>query len=163
MLGVACAPGLGPLEAADGLVRGVRWVGAAVVGALALVAVPLFFGAAYLNRAEGKAAGDPAAAVGDYKRAAELNPLSDQPLIGKSVVEARVGDEALAVQTLHEASGRVPDDYVPYYLLGEVLAESNPAAARAAAAKARSLNPRGPEVIELQQLLAESRQRQTGG
>jgi hypothetical protein len=156
MLGIACAPGLGPLKA-DGIAKGVRRAGALVLGLLAVVAVPLFLADAYTDRAEGEAGKNAPAAVTDYKRAAQLNPLADQALIGKAVVEARVGDDALAVQSLHEASGRVPEDYVPYYLLGEVLAHSNPAAARAAAAKARSLDPRGPEVIELQQTLARAR------
>jgi hypothetical protein len=160
MLGVACAPGLEKAE--EGLPRPVRWTAALWAVVLALAAVPLFLSDAYTKSGEGKASSDAAGAVADDKRAAELNPFTDQPLIEKAVVEAGVGDDSLALQTLHEASGRVPDDYVPYYLLGEVLAESKPAAARVAAAKARSLNPRGPEVIELQRILAKDRKRGAG-
>jgi hypothetical protein len=156
MLGIACAPGLDAddTEGSEGIVRSVRFTAAAVVGLLALAAVPLFLAASYTRRAEGEAERDPAAAVADYKRAGQLNPLIDGPLIGKALVESRVGDDALAAQTLREASDRVPDDYVPYYLLGEILAESNPVAARAATAKARELAPRGRAVIELQERLA---------
>jgi O-Antigen ligase len=157
MLGVACAPGVTTVE--EGLPRPLRWTAVAWAALLALVAVPLLLSDAYTKRAEDEPGRDAAGAVTDYKRAAELNPLSDRALIGKAVVEARVGDDALAVQTLHEASGRVPDDYVPYYLLAEVLAQSKPGAARAAAAKARSLNPRGPEVIVLQRRLAKAHEK----
>jgi hypothetical protein len=158
MLGVACAPGLTAAE--EGLRRPVRWTAAGWVALLALAAVPLFFADAYTKRAEDEAGSDAAGAVTDYKRAAELNPLSDRALIGKAVVEARVGDETLALRTLGEASDRVPDDFVPYYLAAEIQAESNPAVARAAAAKARSLNPRGPEVIVLQHRLAREDEKQ---
>jgi O-Antigen ligase len=161
MLGVACAPGLSVVE--EGLPRPLRWTAALWAFLLACAAVPLFLSDAYTKQAEGKAGTDPAGAVIDYNRAADLNPLSDRALIGRGVVQARAGADALAVETLHEASGRVPDDYVPYYLLGEVLAESNPAAARAAAAKARSLNPRGPEVIVLQRQLAKARKKPPQG
>jgi hypothetical protein len=163
MLGIASAPGLARREQGDGLRLSVRRVAALATVLLALAAVPLFFADAYLRRGEGEAGTDNAAAAADYKHAAALNPLSDEALIDKGVVEARVGDKALAVQTLHEASGRVPDDYVPYYLLAEILGESNPTAAAAAAAEARSLNPRGPEVVALQRRLAAARKKALKG
>jgi hypothetical protein len=156
MLGIACAPGVVQFaEGEEGASPAARRVGALLCGLLALAAVPLFLSAAYLKRAEDEGETNAVAAVADYKRAAQLNPLVDTPLIGKAVVEARVGDDAPAVQALDEAVDRVPDDYLSHLLLAELLAESHPRKALEEVTEARRLSPRGPEVIELQRELAE--------
>lgn len=152
LLGVAVAPGLRGVVA--GGVRWIRWPLAALALALALVAAPLFLSDRYSNRAAAETKSDPAAAIQDYDRAAKLNPLSDLPLLGKGMVAASVGERAVALQAYGQAADRVPNDFAPYYLTAGELWPEKPRAARAALAKARSLNPRGPEVLALQQQIS---------
>jgi O-antigen ligase/polysaccharide polymerase Wzy-like membrane protein len=151
LIGVAIAPGL---VAASTGVRWVRWLVGAGAIALALGAAPLFLSDRYSDRAAGEAEADPVAAIQDFDRAAKLNPLSDLPLLGKGTVSASLGERPVALQAYRQAIGRVPHDYAPYYLLAQELWPQSPRAARVALAKARSLNPRGSEVVELAQRFA---------
>ena len=159
LIGVAVAPGL---VAASTGVRWVRWLVGAGAVALALGAAPLFLSDRYSDRAAGEAEADPVAAIQDFDRAAKLNPLSDLPLLGKGTVAASAGERPVALQAYRQAADRVPHDYAPYYLLAQELWPESPRAALAALAKARSLNPRGSEVVELAQRFASEAKKVAG-
>ncbi len=157
LLGVASAPGLA--SPGRGRARAVRAGVVAGAIALALVAVPLFVSDRYARQAAAEGAADPNAALGDLDRAAELNPLSDQALLAKGALAARLGARRVALDAFRQAADRVPRDYAPYLLIAQELSGSDPGQARAALARARRLNPRGPEVLAVQRQLERSRPR----
>ena len=99
---------------------------------------------------------DPAAALRDLGRAADLNPYSDQPLIDRGAVAASLGDRALALRSFHDAIERVPDNYASHWFVARELLRSRPTAARRALDRARALNPRGLEVRALERRLRAS-------
>ncbi len=157
LIGVAVAFSFDAYEEAAGRVR---WLFAAGLAGLALLAAPLFLSDRYSRRAEAEAEADPVAAIQDYDRAAKLNPWSDLPLLSKGVVAANSGARSVALDAYHQAAERVPHDYASYYLLAQELWPENKPAARAALQRALSLDPRGSEVLELQEQFAEDAKRE---
>ena len=155
LLGVAAAPGLG--EAPPSPATRVRAVTVAGLVALALVAVPLFLSGRYLERANDEAQADPTAAIDDAGRAADLNPLSADPLITRGAIEAGLGRRAAAVKSFRGAAGREPDNYVPHLFIARELFDARPRAGLAALGRAEELNPRDPEIAALRR---EARRRQ---
>ena len=152
LLGVAAGPALGGRRLGR-TPRPARWALAAALVVLALIAVPLFVSDRYAQRGVAEAATDPAAALGDLGRAADLNPYSDLPLIERGAVAAGRGERALAVRSFRDAIERVPDNYASHWFLARELLRSDPAAARRALAPALELNPHGPEVLALKRRL----------
>jgi hypothetical protein len=151
LLGVAAGPAI-----AGRSVRApaaARWGLAAALVAAALVAVPLFVSDRYAQRGLAEVGSDPDAALRDLGRAADLDPLADQPLIERGAVAAGLGDRPLALRSFRDAIERVPDNYASHWFLARELLRSRPAAARAALGRARELNPRGPEVRALERRL----------
>ena len=88
-----------------------RWALAGALVAAALVAMPLFVSDRYVQRGIAEARDDPGAALRDLKRASELNPLSEQPLIDRGALAASLGEHALALESFRDAIERVPDNY----------------------------------------------------
>jgi hypothetical protein len=125
-----------------------------VLLALAVAAIPLFFAARYLHDGLGAARADPAAAVGDLRRAADLDPLDAEPLLVEATIEAGAGAPARAVALARQALGREPDNFAARLLVARELAGSDPAAARRELDVARALNPTDPQVRALGRLLA---------
>jgi hypothetical protein len=166
MLGVAAAPGLeaagllpgsrsdgdgdGAANRGGGLARGAIAAAALI---LALVAAPLFLSDRYVRQAEAEAAGDPGQALADYDRAADLNPLANQPLVAKGALASSLGERRLALESFREAAERVPDDFAPHWYIARELAPVDRRAAVAALREARQLNPQGREVRELEREL----------
>ena len=150
MLGVAVAAPV--REEGPGWGRRLRLPALAGVVALALVAIPLFAAERYANRAAESWRGDLERAFSDLDRAASLNPLDDRPLLIEGVIATRVGDRERALSAFREARDRVPDNYASHYFIAEGLLPVDPAAARASLARARELNPNGPEVERLERL-----------
>ncbi len=152
LLGVAAGPAIAARRRAPAAAP-VRWALAAALVAAALVAVPLFVSDRYAQRGLAEVGSDPDAALRDLGRAADLNPLADEPLIERGAVAAGVGDPALALSSFRDAVDRVPDNYASHWFIARELLHSRPAAARAALERARELNPRGPEVRALERRL----------
>ena len=139
LLGAAAAPGL-----PTGNWRIGGWQRGAVAGAVALallLAVPLFLSQRYANRAYGEYPQDPAAALSDLDRAADLNPYDPQPLYAKGVIESRGGQSAAATVSFRDAIDRQPINYAGHYFLANELQRSDPAVARAEVSEAMRLNP----------------------
>lgn len=93
---------------------------------------------------------DPDAALDHLKRAAELNPLSAEPLIARGVIARRVGRDELTLDALREAVGREPHNWFAFLELA--MAEQRlklEDEARRSAGTAVRLNPRQPVVREV--------------
>jgi hypothetical protein len=161
LLGVAVAPGLGREEAR--LSRASRYGIAAVLAAVSLMVIPFLVSETYEKRAHTLAASDPAAAVADLRRAADLDPWAAEPLIGQALLEAEAGEIAPAVATFRKATEREPENYAPYLFTAEILASSKPRAAAKALGRALELNPLEPRAsalrTELRRTLAHRRDR----
>lgn len=151
-LGVAAGPGLSFEGAPWG--RLARWgVGAACV-VLALVAVPLFFSSSYLGRGIAKQDSEPAAAIEDFHKAAQWNPLDAEPLLLKGLVESNSGAEKAALKSFAEAAEREPDNYASYLFAAELLLSKHPQKGAEELERAAELNPREPVIRRLQHSLA---------
>lgn len=151
LLGAAAAPALlDPLVTRTARLRAAGLAGLAVAS---VAIVPLYLSARYEQRGEEIFGRDPAGAVVEFDRAADLNPLSADPLLAKGNAEVRLGNDAQALSAFERAAGREPESFAAYFLMAELLSETDPAAARTAAAKARRLNPRDPGLAELERRL----------
>jgi O-antigen ligase len=147
LLGAAASPGL---LGRSGRSPWLRRLGATGLIAAALVCMPLFLSARYLQRSYGEATSDPAVAAEDLQKAADLNPLDPDPLIFRSAVEAGIGDREATLADLHEALGREPENFEARYLLARELSRSDPATALAELQRARQLNSKDAAAIALE-------------
>ena len=139
LLGAAAAPGL--TAAAGGLGDWRRWVAVGAVAFALLLAVPLFLAERYADRAYDAYPADPAGAISDLDRAADLDPYDPQPLYAKGVIESKGGRTADAAATFREAIDREPVNYAGHYFLARELVKSDPGQARAEVSEAMRLNP----------------------
>jgi O-Antigen ligase len=93
---------------------------------------------------------DPDKALARLGTSADLNPLSDEPLVAKGVLEQRLGRPRRALQPLREAISREPENWFAHLELGLALARLRDSdAAAASLGRARQLNPRQPLVAEV--------------
>jgi hypothetical protein len=150
-MGSAAAPAL--LRSVEGTpVR--RRLGAAIaVGLIAATFIPFFLSERYTNSALRGWQGDLEGAYSQLHKAADLNPTSIRPMTAEAVIAERVGDRGRALATLDRAQRRQPDEWTVYYLKARVLSATDPVRADQALARARALNPRGPEIAALEQQL----------
>jgi tetratricopeptide (TPR) repeat protein len=107
----------------------------------AILVVPLFLSQRYANRAYDEYPADPAAALSNLDRAADLDPYAPEPLLSRGLIESRLGRDAEAISSFREAVQREPEGYAGHFFLARALSRTDPAAARAAAAEALRLNP----------------------
>jgi hypothetical protein len=151
-LGAAAGPGLSLGGAPWGRVA--RWGTCLALVALVLVAVPLFFSSSYLSRGIGKQYSEPAAAIEDFHKAAQWNPLDAEPLLLKGLVESNSGAEKAALQSLAEAAEREPDNYASYLFAAELLLPKHLRKGTEELDRAAALNPREPSILRLRRSLA---------
>ena len=144
LLGASCAPALLALRQSD---RGLRWIGVGAAALLALTMVPLYLSERYADAAFNNWRDDPARAYADLDRAADFNPVADQPLVGKALIAIQTGDEEIALDALDRAAERKPEEWTTHYYLGALLADEDPARAVSELETARRLNP-GNERVE---------------
>ncbi|HEX7059071.1 MAG TPA: tetratricopeptide repeat protein [Solirubrobacterales bacterium] len=133
-----------------------RWPRMAVIAALVgavIVATPFYLAERFGEEGTTEAAVDPARALADLNRAADLNPFDPEPLLVKGVIAARLGDRALAENAFEEARSREPQNYASYYFLGKLHRSDAPQRALRELAVAHRLNPRDPFTIGLQRAL----------
>jgi hypothetical protein len=139
LLGAACAPAR--LEPGAGPRRPARAALATVAIAVAIAAVPAFLSDRYTDAAYREAGSDIDGAYADLGRAEDLNPLSDKPALAEGALAKAAGDPDRALAALRRAEARKPDEWATHFLLGQLLAESDPGAARRELERARELNP----------------------
>ncbi|MEK6277125.1 MAG: O-antigen ligase family protein [Actinomycetota bacterium] len=146
MLGAVAAPSV--LSPAQRFRR--ARIGAAAVTALVLAAtVPLFFSERYFNRAYDEWQEKTLFASRDFDRAASLNPFAVAPLLYEGAIAAKLGDRERALDSLDEAVERQPDRFAAHFLLAQLYAGRNPAAARLEIEAALWLNPADPAARRL--------------
>ena len=151
-LGAAAAPGLlrppGPQR------RGRRLASAALCALAALALVPFFLSERYTKQGL-QERDDPTQAYSSFDKAADLNPLSDRPLLYEAALADEAGEPQRALAALSEAQQRTPTEWSLYFLEASVLELIDPAGARSAIAQARRLNPHGDEIDELEARLGD--------
>ena len=151
---VGMAAILRPAPGAPGLAWSNRpaTIGLAAVGAVLLVLVAVGLGRRVLvdetlTSARSAVSADPAAAIRDADRALALDDDLLPAYYAKAAAQARFGEAAPAIATLHAALEREPDAFVTWALLGDLQTRAgHRAAARRAYARAAALNPRDPTV-----------------
>lgn len=147
MLGVASRTEEGAVESAPGrplpfLARAAFAV--ATLAAAVSLALP-GVSARYTASAYDHFREDPQTAIDQLERAADLDPLSDEPLVAEGVIQQRLGHPDRAIDPLRRAVERRPGNWFAHLELG--LAESATGHTRAALASLREatrLNPRQP-------------------
>lgn len=131
-------------------VAGVAAVGAA---AIAVSVVMPWFALRTTNEAIASGTSSP----GVYAllhRAADWNPLSEDPALAEASIAASAGDRARERRALNDALERNPHDWYTYLMLGIVDGrEHRLAAAQADLARARALSPHDEVVIYAQRRL----------
>ena len=128
----------------------------ALIGVVALAILPLFFSERYTNHALRTAGSDLSGAYSALGRAADLNPFAARPLASEAVIAEKVGDRERALAALEQAQEREPEEWTLYFLEARVLGPTDPEAASAALARARALNPHGPELKGLERKLRDN-------
>jgi hypothetical protein len=139
LLGAACAPAL-----LDPTPRrpAARIASAVAAVALAVTMVPLYLSERYADNAYSGWREDLSRAYEDLDRAADLNPLSDRPLLGKALIAREANDRAVALDSLERAIDRKPAEWSAHYYLGTLVLEDDPARAATELETAGRLNPR---------------------
>lgn len=90
---------------------------------------------------------DPGGAYRDLDRAQRINPLAHRALLVEGTIARERGEIDRARRAFTDATRRVPQDWSGHYMLGRLLLERDPAAARAALAAAEQRFP-GSRTIE---------------
>ncbi len=139
LLGSACAPALFAAEGPTSR-RWRRWL-VAGLAVLALSAVPPFLAERYVNSAYSEWQDDLDRAYDDLSRAGDLNPLSIEAMLAEGAIAREVGDRPRAIAAFRAAARQRPEEWASHYLLAELLAKTDPAAARDEIRTALELNP----------------------
>jgi tetratricopeptide (TPR) repeat protein len=147
------APANGRLARLGALAGETRWVAAALVLVIALVAAwwayqpvrSLHAGNAAFDRLD---EGAPAAAAAVARVAVERNPLSAEPLFDLATIEQARGNTAAARAALERAVRLQPGDAETWRRLGELeLGQSNPRGALSDFRAAYYLDPKNPQSV----------------
>jgi hypothetical protein len=140
----AAAGGEREIKLAQGRQRTAIAVGALVA---AVAAVPVYLSTTLTVRAETQAATSTKRALDTLSLATRVNPWAVQPLIVRSAILESTGGYADAAKTLGDATRRDPNNWTAWVALAEARrAAGHKAAAKAALARAATLNPRAPEL-----------------
>jgi len=139
LLGSACAPAV--RAAGRRSTRAWRGWAIAALALLALSAVPFWLSERYVNNAYASWRTDLAAAYDDLDQARRLNPMGDTPILAEAAIARAAGDRARALDALHEAADKRPEEWATHYLLAELQADTNRAVARDEILIALELNP----------------------
>ena len=139
LVGSACAPAIRTRER-HSTRRWRIWV-IAGLAVLALSAIPPWLSERFVNNAYSSWRTDLARAYEDLDRARQLNALSDTPLLAEGSIAREAGDRERALDAFNEAAEIRPEEWATHYLLAEMLAESDPAAAREQIRLALERNP----------------------
>lgn len=92
-----------------------------LVGALVLVSGALWLSGHYTTEQRRlAAAGDMKAATEASRKSVRLDPFSSAPLEAQSLLFLQRGMDKESIQSLQEAMKRNPNDYMPYFLLGNL-------------------------------------------
>lgn len=118
----------------------------AALAAATVLALPLLAAARLADRGFSAWRADPAAAIDDLERAAELDPLSATPYVRLGVVAVELERPALARRAFESALDRDSSAWYPEFQLGLLAAPHSRARALGRLRVARERNPREAEV-----------------
>ncbi len=124
---------------------------------LAISAVPPFLSERYVNDAYDEWQSDPSRAYHDLDRAQTLNPLSVDPLLAEGAIARANEDRRRAIDALHRAVEKRPEEWASYFILAQLYARKSPRLAREQLAIAKRKNPYEPQIPVLQHKLAAQR------
>ena len=155
LLGAAAAPAARqPLSGARGRGRLLIVAGAVL---LALSVVPPYLSTRYVEQAYDEWRTDIDRAYDDLGRAADWNPLDEDPLLAEGGIAREAGDEARAIDAFEQAAEKRPEEWAAHYFLATLYLKSDPARARREAAIAASQNPLSERVEALRTRLERGR------
>lgn len=139
LLGAAC----GPAVVTIGARARARWRPAliAAVAILAVTCVPPWLSERFVENASRTWRDDPERAFDELDSAAQLNPLSDWPLLVEGQIAKQLGDTERAIDAFARAAEKRPEEYAAHYRLAELLFETDPERAREEVGIALELNP----------------------
>jgi O-antigen ligase len=146
-----------PVTAEPGRQRGLVQTAAAAAVALVTAATltATWISVRQVDQAVALAASQPRRSYELLDRAAQWNPLSEQPALTEAALAANALDRRRETSALRSALRRNPHDWYGYLMLGIVAGqEHRPAAARTELGRARRLSPLDPVVIYAQRNLA---------
>jgi O-antigen ligase len=126
--------------------RAVPLAVAGVLGVATVLAVPLFAAARLADRGFVSWPENPAGAIADLERAAELDPLSATPYVRLGIVAVDLDRPALARRAFRFALDRDPSAWYPEFQLGLFEAPDSRRRAIRRLRAAWKRNPREPEV-----------------
>jgi len=118
----------------------------AVLAVATVLALPLLAAARLADRGFSAWRAEPARAIDDLERAAELDPLSATPYVRLGVVAVDLERPALARRAFESALERDPSAWYPEFQLGLLVARHSRSQALAHLRVARERNPREAEV-----------------
>jgi tetratricopeptide (TPR) repeat protein len=144
LLGSAAAPAIATADRR----APTRWRFAAIaaLALLAISAIPPFLAQRYVDNAYATWRTDPDRAFEDLDRARRLSPFNDAPLLAEGAIANAIGDRDRALAAFREAAEVRPEEFATHYLLAELLAETDRAAAREEIRLALEQNPLQPLV-----------------
>lgn len=129
---------------------GVRALFAVIVLAAATSLALPGISARYANAAYKDGGRDRDATISRLERAADLNPLSAEPLIALGVIAQRLGEADLAVEAFRRGVDRAPENWFAHLELGLATALTGDVrGAEPSLREARRLNPRQPITREI--------------
>lgn len=121
---------------------------------LAAVAVPTYISARLTSVAASSWRSDPLRAERQLDLAAQLNPLTDTPLLIDAQIAILSNQSSRALASLKSARTRNPENWESYLLAAEALADKRPAQARTQLERAKTLYPESSAIPPLEQRLA---------
>ncbi|HKJ35977.1 MAG TPA: O-antigen ligase family protein [Solirubrobacterales bacterium] len=133
-----------------------------ILGALTLLAIPLYISERNATRAAADWPNDPQGAYAALDLAADLNPLADTPLLVKAEIARQQEDLPTAVEALEEARRREPDEWRNYLLGARIFAAADVEAALQDANAALELNPRSEVAQQVAERLRRKLRRERG-
>lgn len=128
--------------------RGQRLALALAAVVVLALATPAYLSTTAVARAEAEAATSNATALGDLDDAARLNPFAAEPLMIRAFILRIDRKSVAAVQAAREATERAPQNWAAWLVLSDMRRlAGDTAGSRVALARARTLNPRAPQLV----------------
>ncbi len=146
LLGFACGLDVAVGRRSPGSMPWGRWMAGAAACLLALSVVPPYLSDRYVNAAYDTWQSDRMAAYRDLERAADLNPLSEDPYLAEGLIAKAARDRRRAIAAFRDALSRTPDDWTPHYYLALLAERRNPRAALREIRAAARLAPHEPPI-----------------
>jgi tetratricopeptide (TPR) repeat protein len=152
LLGSACAPAI--LGARAARLRSWRWPVTTAAALLALTVVPPYLSERYVDKAFDGWSADVDQAYEDLDRAADLNPLDEDPLLTEGGIARAAGDRERAIDAFERAADKRPEEWAAHYFLAILYSNKDPGRARQELDIAAAQNPLSVRLDPVRQRIA---------